>query len=545
MAAQPSSDFRIKLLVVHPDGRRQKFLVTFPERRSLKIDQRYLNIPITLRVEFLPGSIVCKPGTGHTLTVGGKPANEHTLNLNDTVGLDQFSIEFLELPEPLPMEEATRMVNINEVSEATVVVPLSEAMNESIVAASPAASTTSSLPPAAATSPQPVVSHEHAPPVDTKVKDLFSKTPARTQEAYNPQQIDNKTPQAQSIANRTPTPVVPQSPASSSRTPHEVENSTAIIRRLQVPGAPPGGNPYASLNPAFPSRPQGSSSFDVPERNDQSITRTGTGTGIDFGPTLKRKYAMAAASFFAILILIVLFKKGGNDLNSKDAMGMRDPSSESIQPAVRPEDLEMKPMQVEVPVDAPPSQTSAQVPAPKAENPIAASADLNKPAPPTDIGGAKRPIESPFDDTSGFDIMAVDAFFDAIDSGNQAKIKSLLDKHVVDVNLSRRKGYAALHVAAARGDLEVVKLLLKNKADPNVVDPAGATPLMWSVFKNRKAVAEFLSTKTDLKLERQGGETAYDMAKRLDLKSYYSFLNPAPHKAAKKRVPSSLPKKRK
>lgn len=95
-----------------------------------------------------------------------------------------------------------------------------------------------------------------------------------------------------------------------------------------------------------------------------------------------------------------------------------------------------------------------------------------------------------------------------------------------------------------------MKLLLKYKADPNVIDQSGATPLMWAVFRRHKPVAEFLATKTDLKIERQGGETAYAMARRLELVPYYRFLDPNPKTVAKKkagsqRVPSALPEKKK
>lgn len=180
VTGQTSSDFRIKLLVVHPDGRRQKFLVTFPERKSLKIDQRYIGIPLTLKVDFVPGAIICKPGTGHTMTVGGKAATEHSLAVNDTVNLDQYAIEFLELPEPLPMEEATRFVSINsltDMSESTVVV---------------------------------------AAPVEQS-EPAMERTP-------------------------TPTPIAPprMEPAPPKMRTPDPEDSTAIIRKLQVPGAPPG-----------------------------------------------------------------------------------------------------------------------------------------------------------------------------------------------------------------------------------------------------------------------------------------------------------------
>lgn len=213
--------------MVHPDGRRQKFLVTFPERRTLKIDQRYIGLPLTLRVDFVPGSIVCRPGTGHTLTIAGKPVKEHSLNVNDVVGLDQYSIEFLELPEPLPMEEATRFVSINEMVEATVVVssppkddseftPLPQVPSAQLPYAPQA-------PPVRTKTPTPAPRVPDAP--------RATEAPAVVQQAVQQQAAYNEEP-------RRPDP----------------EDSTAIIRRLQVPGTMPASqnsySNYSTLEPA-------------------------------------------------------------------------------------------------------------------------------------------------------------------------------------------------------------------------------------------------------------------------------------------------------
>jgi len=151
------------------------------------------------------------------------------------------------------------------------------------------------------------------------------------------------------------------------------------------------------------------------------------------------------------------------------------------------------------------AQTTPIIPAPQAMVPA--------PLPMAASGG---PTES-FDDKSGFDPMAVDSFFDAVDAGDESKIKDLIDKRLVDINLSRRRGYAALHLAAARGDLSTVKFLIKMKADPNVLDGSGASPVMWSVFRRHEDVVKFLATKTNLKIARQGGETAFDLAKRMKM----------------------------
>jgi ankyrin repeat protein len=162
------------------------------------------------------------------------------------------------------------------------------------------------------------------------------------------------------------------------------------------------------------------------------------------------------------------------------------------------------------------------------------------------------PVDSPFDDKSGFDPMAVDQFFDAVEAGDEGRIKDILDKRLVDVNLSRRRGYAALHLAAARGDLATVKYLIQVKADPNVLDGSGATPVMWAVFRRHESVVRFLAPKTNLKIERQGGETAHALAQRLKMKpNIVRALDPEPKKntagknAPRKRVPTSLPEKKK
>lgn len=484
MTGQTSSDFRIKLLVVHPDGRRQKFLVTFPERKSLRIDQRYIGIPLTLKVDFVPGAIICKPGTGHSMTIGGKAAAEHSLNVNDTINLDQYAIEFLELPEPLPMEEATRFVSINslsDVSESTVVVAAPIEQNEPAI-------------------------------------------------------------------ERTPTPVAPprieHSSAPKIRTP-DPEDSTAIIRKLQVPGAPPGGNPYANLQPSMPSRVPPVAPTATPNLDATDATMT------EFAkPAVDRKQIMLAAGAFLLVAGFLFTRHSGENSNHEPADKSQQPSETSSAADHSSAAAEMRPMQVETVEPEPVKPSVAPVVPPPAPEPVAAIPSPQSVGAEIPMGGKANPMESPFDDKSGFDIMAVDAFFDAIDSGNEAKIKSLVEKRVVDVNLSRRKGYAALHVAAARGDLSIVKLLLKYKADPNVIDQSGATPLMWAVFRRHKPVAEFLATKTDLKIERQGGETAYAMARRLELVPYYRFLDPNPKAVAKKktgsqRVPSALPDKKK
>lgn len=525
MTANSGSDFRIKLLVVHPDGRRQKFLVTFPERRTLKIDQRYIGLPLTLRVDFVPGAIVCRPGTGHTLTIAGKPAKEHTLNVNDTVGLDQYSIEFLELPEPLPMEEATRFVNINEMIEATVVAALPRDMKDE-----------------SEFTPLPQVN----PPANPQL-------PYAPQPPPVPQPAFNKTP--------TPAPRVPEAPMPQAQPAPQhyqpdvhrpdPEDSTAIIRRLQVPGAqPPGQNTYSNYSTLEPARSDVTTTGTFSQNTSTGYVADQTELGeapVRSGFALQKKHMMVGGAALVLMLAYLAIgpKIGGQGTDSKELA--------SEQTAESPTD-EMKPM------DLPESEPAQTIAAPETKPEPVAAVESDPavvpnaliPAPVPMATGGSAPTGNPFEDASGgFDPMATTQFFAAVEAGDEAKIKELIEKRVVDVNLSRQKGYAVLHLAAANGDLQTVKFLIKMKADVNVLDGSGATPLMWAVFRRREDVVKFLAPKTDLKIERHGGETAFALAKRMKQNRILKVLDPEPKKKtarksdSKKRVPTALPDKKK
>ncbi len=486
----------------------------------MKIDQRYIGLPLTLRVDFVPGSIVCRPGTGHTLTIAGKPVKEHSLNVNDVVGLDQYSIEFLELPEPLPMEEATRFVSINELVEATVVVS-SPAKDDSEF------------------TPLPNVPSANVP--------YASQTPP----------VRTKTP--------TPVPRVPDAPVAApvAHTPAEhgneprrpdPEDSTAIIRRLQVPGTMPASqNSYSNYSTLEPANRTDATSTGTFSRNTQTGFNTEAGMenpdgSHSAGITFNKKHLVMAGAALVVLagylfISPANFKKSETDSTELSSEAGPDSASAPVDPSG-----EMKPMEI------PDSQAAATT---KVEPTVSTDPDpaivpnqVLIPAPVPMATGNTSPMESPFDDKSGFDPIAVDQFFDAVDAGDEARIKELVEKRVVDINLSRRRGYAALHLASARGDLATVKYLIRLKADSNVLDGSGATPLMWAVFRRHEGVVKFLAPKTDLKIARQGGETAFDLAKRMKMTRLLKSLDPEPKKAAKKRdtkkrVPSALPEKKK
>lgn len=369
---------------------------------------------------------------------------------------------------------------------------------------------------------------------------------------------------AQSYAPPAPANVPAAPPAQPGYQPQmyrpDPEDSTAVIRRLQVPGtASTGNNQYSNYANLQPTGRTGDTAtgFTVPGVNS---TNSGTSPGIPAdtssglqvpsGVRFGKKHIIAAGAALAALTAYLLLGQGAFKGSTKPTAATELASQAGPDSPSAPQDAssEMKPMDLPDNVSAP--GVSAATSPSEAPAPVVPAPQPVVPAPvPMVSSTGPAPSELPFDDKTGFDPMAVDGFFDAVDAGDEKKIKDLIDKRLVDVNLSRRRGYAALHLAAARGDLATVKFLVKQKADPNVLDGSGATPVMWSVFRRHEDVVKFLAPKTDLKIARQGGETAYDLAKRMNMKRVLKSLDPDPKKVAKgkstkKRVPTSLPKKK-
>jgi outer membrane protein assembly factor BamB len=80
----------------------------------------------------------------------------------------------------------------------------------------------------------------------------------------------------------------------------------------------------------------------------------------------------------------------------------------------------------------------------------------------------------------------------AAKKGDAAKVTALLGKGV-DVNAKTAYGATALSFAADKGHLEVVKVLVKHKADINVKDTFYKfTPLNWAVFNGHAAIVGVL-----------------------------------------------------
>ncbi|KAM8826228.1 uncharacterized protein ACB058_019604 [Synchiropus picturatus] len=88
------------------------------------------------------------------------------------------------------------------------------------------------------------------------------------------------------------------------------------------------------------------------------------------------------------------------------------------------------------------------------------------------------------------------------------------------VNRRDRHGRTALSHACQRGDLEAVKTLIRNNADPEVVDVWGNTALMYAAAEGHSSVVEFLVRafkRLGVQLDRynKAGNSAVEVARVL------------------------------
>ena len=87
---------------------------------------------------------------------------------------------------------------------------------------------------------------------------------------------------------------------------------------------------------------------------------------------------------------------------------------------------------------------------------------------------------------------SLDGFFSVIEKGNIDKVKKYLD-HGYDLNIKNDSGETPLHLASEKGYKEIVELLLKKGADPNIKNVyAGLSPLYLASVEGHKDIVELL-----------------------------------------------------
>ncbi|WP_172280646.1 ankyrin repeat domain-containing protein [Chryseobacterium sp. LAM-KRS1] len=107
--------------------------------------------------------------------------------------------------------------------------------------------------------------------------------------------------------------------------------------------------------------------------------------------------------------------------------------------------------------------------------------------------------------------------------GNLDVAKFLIE-NVKDVNYKSREG-TALAGLSVKYNKELVALLLKKNADPNIQDSTGSTPLFWAVkFGNKELIELLLKHKADKQIKDSMGMTPFEYALQTNNKDIINLL---------------------
>lgn len=98
-------------------------------------------------------------------------------------------------------------------------------------------------------------------------------------------------------------------------------------------------------------------------------------------------------------------------------------------------------------------------------------------------------------DTSGLQAASEENLFKAVLSGDIKVVKDFIEKGENVNEKDDHFGISPLHLAAFYGRTEIVKLLLKNKADINAKDKEGETPLLAALAGGHAGLGELLVNK--------------------------------------------------
>jgi len=102
--------------------------------------------------------------------------------------------------------------------------------------------------------------------------------------------------------------------------------------------------------------------------------------------------------------------------------------------------------------------------------------------------------------------------FVAIEQNNINLLRNLLKDDDININVrsfhKNLRNATLLHCAICRGNKEIIKLLLDNDANVDVIDQAGKTPLHYAViFKNKKIVKLLLDNYAKVDAKDQADKT--------------------------------------
>ncbi|MDN4011877.1 MULTISPECIES: ankyrin repeat domain-containing protein [Chryseobacterium] len=149
------------------------------------------------------------------------------------------------------------------------------------------------------------------------------------------------------------------------------------------------------------------------------------------------------------------------------------------------------------------------------------------------------------------------SIFDLARSGTVAEVKDMMKQNPDIINQTNESGFSPLILACYRGNVEVAKFLIDNvkdvnyksqegtalsglsvkynkdlvtyllnkKADPNIADATGSTPLFWAVkFGNKELIELLLRYKADKTLKDAQGMTPFEYALQTNNKEIINLL---------------------
>lgn len=83
-------------------------------------------------------------------------------------------------------------------------------------------------------------------------------------------------------------------------------------------------------------------------------------------------------------------------------------------------------------------------------------------------------------------------FFAAVNSGDIAKVRLIVDKYPTVKDAYLNDGWTALTIAARDGNANVVNLLIAKGVDVNRLEGGGNSPLFWAVYYGHEDVVSLL-----------------------------------------------------
>lgn len=133
------------------------------------------------------------------------------------------------------------------------------------------------------------------------------------------------------------------------------------------------------------------------------------------------------------------------------------------------------------------------------------------------------------------DSMGRTLLMNACEGGKFDLVKLLITKHRASVTAKDVKGWTVVHFASRKNPPEMLQYLLDQRADPNVEDEQGNTPLMLAVGQKLLPQSTLLvERKADVNKVNKVGRTALHIAAEKKVKALVELLIKAGAKAGGK-----------